>query len=1205
MKQTGRKSEHAHIRPALAAVAAILCLGLLSAATASAAFEQAGCFAGSCVPVANKEFPEEAQLSRVGGMAVNYTGAGGVPAGTVYAATQPSGTTGTRVAMFEPQAGGLKFVEGWEMSQLGKSRIPCGPAGELPSGETVHPSCPLLEPGPDQGVDIDVDQSTGNLYIWGQYRDETLAPVWKVIVYGADGSEEIARFGELEPHQSVSESPAKIHHSQYSGAIAVNGTGEVFLSDQQPPPEYRRLMVFRPQSPGDYAHYAYAGEVLAHGGGEGIGTTGPVTDAAGNIYVGGGVGSETIAMYAPQAPAPFPAPEAEPVCSFEYPKSGIAGVTVNPQTGEPYFFSYKKPKLVRRLGPCNPETGKFEVDGVEEIGTIEEPKPERGDLWAMAFDPLRQLSPGRPAGVLYAGTPGAVPEIGKGEPGQTALGYIFTGAAENPPAVEAESASHVTATTAQLHAKVNPKGFKTSYAFQYETLAAYEANEPADRFAGATEAPLGGASAGEGTVALAVATSPSGLAPDTVYRYRAVASSFCSAEKAEKEEACETPGVDASFRTFPVEAPGLPDHRAYELVSPVQKNSSQVFPANPHIATCPGECKPGSPDESFPKQIAPDGDAVAYEGRAFDPEEGTSRENEYLARRTDSGWQNANPTPSRLFHGNDNGYEALSTDLSQAVLNQLSPALSPEAPLGYRNLYAQPTANPFSLTPFLTGEPQARSATEFRLSYAGASADLSRVFFAANDALTEATPGIAPPAPAVAATEFNLYEWHAGQLRLVNVLPGNAAAEPGAFGEASANAISADGSRVFWSSKAGQVYVREDGETTRAIETEGVPDPGKFLSASVDGTRVLLANGHLHDLGDEEPTVDLTNGKGGFQGLAGQSDDLSRLYFVDTEALTGENAEHKVPNEHGGKEDNLYAWHEGAVSFIATLVAADNGESLGIIRDWAPAPSDRTAEASPGGRYLAFLSGAQLTGYDNTGPCETDHVGGTVSAPCKEAFLYDSASGELLCASCNPSGQRPLGFTVLLTAMGQAYQPRYLTDEGRLYFDSRDSIVPTDTNEGVEDVYEWQPGGTGACQRQGGCVSLISAGTGIVDSNFFAVDSSGKNVFFTTADQLVPKDRDELIDLYDAREFGGIAADAEAIEPECQGEACQPQVVAPNDPTPGSSSFEGKGNVVEKASKTCPKGRARHHGRCVAKKHHRRATRSHKQTTKHNRGGAR
>ncbi len=41
------------------------------------------------------------------------------------------------------------------------------------------------------------------------------------------------------------------------------------------------------------------------------------------------------------------------------------------------------------------------------------------------------------------------------------------------------------------------------------------------------------------------------------------------------------------------------------------------------------------------------------------------------------------------------------------------------------------------------------------------------------------------------------------------------------------------------------------------------------------------------------------------------------------------------------------------------------------------------------------------------------------------------------------------------------------------------------------------------------------------------MDESGANVFFTTRDRLVPKDRDDLVDLYDARENGGFANETE------------------------------------------------------------------------------
>jgi hypothetical protein len=91
-------------------------------------------------------------------------------------------------------------------------------------------------------------------------------------------------------------------------------------------------------------------------------------------------------------------------------------------------------------------------------------------------------------------------------------------------------------------------------------------------------------------------------------------------------------------------------------------------------------------------------------------------------------------------------------------------------------------------------------------------------------------------------------------------------------------------------------------------------------------------------------------------------------------------------------------------------------------------------------------------------------------------------------------------------------------------------------------------------------VALLSGGRGSQDSNFLAVDETGRNVFFTTRDQLVPQDHDELMDLYDAREGGGFPPMERGVE--CQGEACQPPVSPPSDLILGSLAFEGAGNLV-------------------------------------------
>ena len=482
-------------------------------------------------------------------------------------------------------------------------------------------------------------------------------------------------------------------------------------------------------------------------------------------------------------------------------------------------------------------------------------------------------------------------------------------------------------------------------------------------------------------------------------------------------------------------------------------------------------------------------------------------------------------------------------------------------------------------------------------------ADVRSLREAANAALTEETPS-APEAVDGGVNKFNLYEWSEGRLQLVNVQPGNAETIPGAvFGsgrmvemgnsvEDFSNAVSPDGSRVFWSSESGQVYVRENGETTLEI-----PDHvGKFLSASKDGSKVLLSDGVLYDL-ETEASTDLTGGEGGFKGLSGQSDDLSSVYFVDTEVLD------ETPNEIGAEakagQPNLYAWHEGAASFVTTLLPGDN-PAAGV---WNASPVQRRAEASPDGRWLAFNSMAEVTGKPSIGACSFDsnkqeYIG---SVPCREVFLYDSETGKLTCASCNPVGELPHGDSFLrLAQQAQGYlsQPRYLTNQGRLFFDSRDSLSANDTNGKVEDVYEFEPEGVGSCTKEGGCVSLISAGHEPTDSNFFALDENGKNVFFTSRDRLVLKDNDDMIDLYDAREGGGFSSETETGRSECQGEACQPQVVVPNDPTPASSSFEGAGNVSE--TKAAKKHKKKH----AKKKHKAKAKRAHKRAANNNRGGA-
>jgi hypothetical protein len=1133
-----------------AAVASLsIALALLAfAASAQAALEPVATFG---------ETGEAQQLLRATSVAVNTTGAGGVPAGTVYIVGALN-----RVSIYGPR-GDFRAAWGWGVSAGGQSGgyERCGP-----EGEAVHPTCSTTEAAPGEGVGqfilpvgVAVDQQTGDVYVLGNSANGSGGRKHDLVqVFSPDGSTVIGGFGDQgAPGETVIEGPQNIHNTSSSG-LAVNTDGTVYVSDGQGGScEGCRVMAFKPTIAGNYASYAYTGRANDIAATQGAVKYFPgqlALDNHGKLYVGG---EEELFEFSAAQPGP-------PVCSYRVAGGGAEALTVNPETGEVFYFTYKNRKI-HQLAACNSE-GKFtELEKYEVT-------PRTEFVEALAFNETYSWEPGiRAPGVLYA-------IDGEEREGRRGLGHIYANAPGGiPPLIESESVSNVTSLSATLHAQINPKGSSTEYIFQYLPLAAYEANPSGEEFAGASSAPLVPGKL-SGSASLSAAVTVSGLIPDTDYRFRVIVGpSGCDLRAG--APSCAVTGPAEPFRTYPAEAESLPDGRAYELVSPAEKHGGEVFPSEPSQGRCGRECKPGSVVQHFPMQASANGERVVYEGYPFSPTEGASAFNEYLSSRTSTGWQTTTLAPPLLGEGPPQGYDAFDSSLTQGMLYQAIAPLSPEAPSGYGNLYRQPTAFPGSLTPLLRTEPENRSTQRFHLSFAGASSDLSRVFFTANDALTGPTP-FAPAAVDAGEANDNLYESFEGQLRLVNVLPGNATTTTGAaFGAANAHSVSNDGSRVYWSAENGQVYVRENAEVTEAI-----PDAGRFLAASADGSHVLLSDGFLYDL-ESSAGIDLSEGKGGFEGILGQSEDLSQIYFVDT-AVLGSGLENEQNGTPQPNEENLYGWRGGQLSFIDTLAPGDNhtpGEGGGIgVGDWRASPSARSAEASPDGTWLAFLSEKKLTGYENVGPtCLFNSVNEFEPGPCFEAFAYNSDSGHLICISCNRSGARPTGRSIFASIQGapdSLPQPRYVTDSGRIYFDSQDSLSPFDSNRGIEDVYQFEPIGTGNCARSSGCVSLVSSGHGAGDSNFLAVDSSGKNVFFTTREQLVPQDRDNLVDLYDAREEGGFPSEASSAP--CRGEACQPSSGPPQEPSPSSEALSSASGGKPT---TCKKGQIKKKGHCVKK----------------------
>ena len=490
---------------ALLCLASLFFLGLLASPSAEAAqMEQVCTFAGSAAPETAEEIAEdeEVQLGGVGGMAVNYTGAGGVPAGTVYAVRKISEwMCAWRCSRLEAEEGARSSVSPGKLRSKKKPMNAAGRYWAWKAKKSNSPASHGRSPGRQRSTSMSIRRPATSMC--SPMKSQT--PGWDV----GDSRVQCRRLrrnhalrgkgGERENDGGNVDADPRITLPGRLGGERSGGS--LRLRPQRPPADnfYHRLMVFRPQSPGDFEHYAYAGEVAAGFGGAGKIPANPVTDAAGNVYVAG-AGEDYIEEYAPETPSTYPGSPAKAICSFEFPKGGITAITVNPESGEVFFFSYKKEagfsfKLVHQLSACDEATGEF-----KEIGRFEV-SPQRDDLYGLAFDPVRGFipatppgAPARPAGMLYGGAPRPVPDVGKGEPGQSSLGYGFAPAEENPPVVVSEAVSKVSAKSAQLHAAIEPRGFQTTYTFQYITEAAFEAE--GESFEKATEAPPGGAPLG-------------------------------------------------------------------------------------------------------------------------------------------------------------------------------------------------------------------------------------------------------------------------------------------------------------------------------------------------------------------------------------------------------------------------------------------------------------------------------------------------------------------------------------------------------------------------------------------------------------------------------------------------------------------------------------------------------------------------------------
>jgi hypothetical protein len=783
--------------------------------------------------------------------------------------------------------------------------------------------------------------------------------------------------------------------------------------------------------------------------------------------------------------------------------------------------------------------------------------------------------------------------------GETAVGSPVT--LTRPPSIDDASASNETPTTADVSAKINPDELPTTYSFEYGPSTAYGASIP-----------LPDANIGAGVTDVLVTQHLTGLTEGTTYHYRVIASN----------SAGTTTGEDHTF-VYAGTAPALPDGRAYEMVTPPEKNGALV--GVHFIGLQPDISEGGSRIISNSVQcFANSPSCTGLREQEGDP---------YLFTRTSAGWTTT-PLAPPATQLSINASELNSVDAEAGLFS------APTPPSGENDYYTRNARGSLLHIGPLTS-PTTGSLGEAPKQEPMATADFSHVLFG-DDRIGARWPfdatlgnqtatlleyiGTENTAPTLVGVSGG-----PGSHDLISICGTKLGGVEAQFGK-KYNPMSADGSVVYFTalpertgpcpsgSGANEgvevpvktLYARIDESHTVLISGRSpqsctgacltsAPSDAEFQGASADGSQVFFTStqqltndateGSLNlyeydfdrPIGENLVAVSAGDTSGGGPGVVevtAVAGNGSHVYFTATGVLSAEANSQGQRALAGGK--NLYVYEgnpdgAGRTAFIATLPSADEsfidresgffeGQGLGL------------DNVTPDGRFLVFLSHGQLTADD------------TRATGFTQVYRYDAQTGELTRLSVGEHGYNDNGLSglgdALIVPAGVAFvnsagpargDPTMSHDGSFVFFESPIALTPGAVNdvqvavgEGpsyAENVYEWHNGDVSLIS-DGKDLSSIAYVSGLVrpDEGASAVqllgtDATGANVFFRTASRLSPKDTDTLADYYDARIGGGFPEGS--ATPACEGDGCRTTNAAPPGfAAPGSVTLSGSGNLT-------------------------------------------